>query len=293
VANVPQGPTDVHRIASPANPRIKSVSRLRERRHRDDAGLMIVEGRREIRLAIAGGHAPVELFYCTERFRGGESAQVVEACRAAGAGLVACDAAAFDKVAYRENPDGLLAVAPLIRRRLADLRVPDPGLLVIVEAIEKPGNLGTILRTADAAGAHGVVVCDRCTDLGNPNVIRASLGTLFTVPVAEATTDEAIGWLRSRGIRILAATPHATTLYTDADMTGPTAIALGAEQNGLSEIWMQAADARVRIPMLGRADSLNVSASATILLYEAVRQRGLRGCVPTGADSARQRPVGR
>ena len=277
MAGASQDPVPVHRIASPANPRLKDVSRLRDRHHRDESGLMIIEGCREIRLAIAGGHAPRELFYCAERFQSEGSADLVEACRAAGARLIACEPAAFAKLAYRENPEGLLAVAPLVRRGLADLSVPDRALVVVVEAIEKPGNLGTILRTADAAGVHGVVVCDRCTDLGNPNVVRASLGTLFTVPVVEASSDEAIGWLRARGIRILAATPHATTLYTDADMTAGTAIALGAEQHGLSETWMRAADERVRIPMLGRADSLNVSASATILLYEAVRQRGAGG----------------
>jgi RNA methyltransferase, TrmH family len=215
------------RIASPANARLKAVSRLRDRRHRDETGLMIIEGCREIRIAVERGHRPQELFYCPDRFSGAE-ADIVEACRAAGASLVECEPAAFAKIAYREHPDGLLAVAPLIRRGLADLRVPEPALLVVVEAIEKPGNLGTILRTADAAGVHGLIVCDRCTDLGNPNVVRASLGTLFTVPVAEASSGEAVGWLHARGIRILAATPHAATLYTCADMATGVAIVLGS-----------------------------------------------------------------
>ena len=145
--------------------------------------------------------------------------------------------------------------------------------MIVTEAIEKPGNLGTILRTADAAKAAAVIVCDRTTDVHNPNVVRASTGALFTVPVAEATGDEALAFLKGKGFRILAATPHAEKLHFDADLTGSVAIALGAEQYGLTAKWMDGADLRVRIPMLGVADSLNVSAAATILVYEAVRQR--------------------
>jgi TrmH family RNA methyltransferase len=285
VAGAVQDPDAVAHVASPANPRLKKACRLRDRRHRDDSGLMIVEGCREIRLAVESGCRPRELFFCRDRFTGAET-DILDACRAAGADLVECEPAAFEKIAYRDHPEGLLAVVPMARRTLSDLSIPDHALLVVVEAIEKPGNLGTILRTADAAGVHGVVVCDRCTDLGNPNVVRASLGTLFTVPVAEASSAEAVRWLRDRGVRILAATPHAATLYTRADMTRGTAIALGSEQDGLSDTWLQAADECVRIPMLGRADSLNVSASATLLLYEAVRQRG----VENNADTRGKEP---
>jgi RNA methyltransferase, TrmH family len=160
-----------------------------------------------------------------------------------------------------------------VRRALADLQLPADPLLVVAEAIEKPGNLGTILRSADAAGVAALVVCDRCTDVNNPNVVRASIGTLFTVPVAEAGSAETLAWLRANGAQILAATPHAEREYTDVDLRGPTAIVVGTEQYGLSDAWMREADLRVRIPMLGQADSLNVAAATTILLYEAVRQR--------------------
>jgi TrmH family RNA methyltransferase len=144
----------------------------------------------------------------------------------------------------------------------------------VAEAIEKPGNLGTILRSADAAGADAVLVCDRCTDVFNPNVVRASIGTLFSLPVVEVSTDEALPWLRARGIRILAATPAADTLYTDVDLAAATAIVVGTEKVGLSSRWMSEADVRVRIPMRGQIDSLNVASATTLLLYEAVRQRG-------------------
>jgi TrmH family RNA methyltransferase len=144
----------------------------------------------------------------------------------------------------------------------------------VAEAIEKPGNLGTILRSADAGAVTGLVLCDECTDLFNPNVVRASTGCLFTVPVAEARSDEAVDYLRAHGIRTLAATPHTRTLYTDVDMTGPLAIVVGTEQLGLSDTWLSRADHHVRIPMLGQADSLNVATATTLLLYEALRQRG-------------------
>ena len=180
-------------------------------------------------------------------------------------------------MAYRDRPEGLLALAPQVRRTLADLRVPAQPLLLVAEAIEKPGNLGTILRSADAAGVHAVIVCDRCTDVNNPNVVRASLGALFSVPVAEAGSPETLAWLRARGIQVLAATPHADREYTDADLVRGVAIVVGAEQYGLSSLWRQQADVQVKIPMLGQSDSLNVAAATTILLYEAVRQRRARG----------------
>ena len=168
-----------------------------------------------------------------------------------------------------------LALAPQIRKSLADLALKDNPLLIVAEAIEKPGNLGSILRSADAAGVDAVIVCDRCTDINNPNVVRASVGTLFSLPVVEATTDDAVAWLRERHIRILAATPHAEKDYTDVDLKQGIAIVVGTEQHGLSNRWMDGADLRVRIPMLGQADSLNVANATTILLYEAVRQRRL------------------
>jgi TrmH family RNA methyltransferase len=176
-------------------------------------------------------------------------------------------------MAYKERPDGLLMTGPHVAKRLDDLELPPNALVIVTESIEKPGNLGTILRSADAAKVAAVIVCDRTTDIHNPNVVRASTGTMFSVPIVEATSDEALTWLKAKGFKILAATPHAEKLHFEVELTGNVAIALGAEQYGLTAKWMDGAELRVRIPMLGLADSLNVSAAATILVYEAVRQR--------------------
>ena len=155
----------------------------------------------------------------------------------------------FHKISYRDRPDGSVAIAIQQRRNLNELPLKPNPFLVVAEAIEKPGNLGTILRSSDAVGVDGFIVCDRCTDIYNPNVVRASVGTLFTVPVAEASSAETIAWLKSRGIAILAATPSAEREFTAIDMRGPSAIAVGTEQLGLSEQWMSQADLQVKIPM--------------------------------------------
>jgi TrmH family RNA methyltransferase len=190
--------------------------------------------------------------------------------------VLECTAPVFEKLAYRDRPEGLLALAPQLTCTLAKLKLPPNPLVLVAESIEKPGNLGTLLRSADAAGAHAVIVADPRTDVHNPNVVRASTGMLFAVPLAVADTAEVLAWLRERNIRILAATPHTDKNYTDVDMTAGVAIVVGTEQVGLSEVWMRAADLQVRIPMLGKADSLNVAQAATLLLYEAVRQRSNR-----------------
>lgn len=261
------------KIVSLQNEKIKYVVRLRERRYRDRQGLMIVEGCRELRRALKNNRRPVRLFYCRDFFPGKEESELIEQCRAAGAEIISCRPPVFVKMAYRDNSEGLLALIPQVKYRLDDLDLSVPPLLVVAEAVEKPGNLGTILRSADAAGADAVVVCDRCTDIDNPNVVRASVGAVFTVPVVETSSQEAVKWLRGKKIRILAASPHASLEYTQTDFRGGTAIVVGTEQHGLSEYWMKAADLQVRIPMRGQIDSLNVSAAATILLFEAARQR--------------------
>jgi RNA methyltransferase, TrmH family len=264
-------------ITSLNNARVKDVVRLRQRSHRDDAGLMLIEGYRELKRAVENRHFPREVFVCRDFFLGTNEAVLIEQCQECGAQVLECSAPVFQKIAYRDRPEGLLAVAPQIRGTLEDLRLPENPLLVVAEAIEKPGNLGTILRSADAAGAHAVIVCDRCTDINNPNVVRASIGTLFSVPVVEAGSADVIAWLAARGIQIVATTPHTDKLYSEANLTGGVAIVLGTEQYGLSQRWIAQAGIAVRIPMLGQADSLNVASAATILLYEAVRQRGLTG----------------
>ena len=264
-------------ISSLLNARVKAVVKLRQRSHRDEAGLMLIEGYRELKRALDNRHHPVELFFCKDLFQGSNEPALIERCRQAGAQVFECTAPVFTKIAYRDRPEGLLAVAPQIRGTLEALTLPPDPLLVVAEAIEKPGNLGTILRSADAAGANAVIVCDRCTDINNPNVVRASIGTIFSLPVVETSSAEALEWLARGKIRLVATTPHTDTLYTQADLKSGVAIVLGTEQYGLSDRWLARADLKVRIPMLGQADSLNVSAAATLLLYEAVRQRGWQG----------------
>lgn len=274
-------------ITSLQNPRVKQLVKLRDRRPRDEAGVFLVEGFRQIRRALEKGVALTELYVCPEWYpgeQGNEPALIADA-RAAGAQVFRLSRDAFAKVAYRERPDGLLAVAPQWRRTLTDLETllaakpaatdaGRPPFLLVVEAIEKPGNLGTILRSADAAGVDALIVCDPVTDLFNPNVVRASTGVLFSVPAIIAGSEEVRGWLRERRIRAVATTPSATDLYTDTDLRGPLAIVMGSEQYGLSDFWLKEADARVLIPMAGQADSLNVAMATIITLFEAVRQRG-------------------
>ena len=261
-------------ITSPSNPKLKYVVRLRTCSAREESGEMIVEGFRECRRALDNGYRPRAIFHCPDFYLKNENEPaLVDECRRLGAEVFTCSRQCFSKIAYKERPDGLLMVGPHITVGLRDLKLPENALVIVTEAIEKPGNLGTILRSADAAKVAAVIVCNRTTDIHNPNVVRASTGTMFSVPVAEASNDEALEFLKERGFKILAASPHAEKLHFEEDLTGNVAIALGAEQYGLTAKWMDGADLRVRIPMLGLADSLNVSAAATILVYEAVRQR--------------------
>lgn len=274
ISNNGKIPGEDEHITSPQNPRIKNAVRLRQRAARDEQGLMIVEGYREIKRALENQRRPVSLFYCRDFFLGKNEPELIESCRSAGAEIISCAPPVFAKMAYRDRPEGLLALMPAVKIGLSGLKLPPAPLLIVAEAIEKPGNLGTILRSADAAGADAVIVCDRCTDINNPNVVRASIGAIFTVPVAETSSAEAIKWLRENKIQVLAASPHAEQIYTAVDLRLGTAIVVGAEQYGLSEQWMKAADLQVRIPMRGKIDSLNVAAATTILLFEAARQRG-------------------
>lgn len=261
-------------LTSPSNPKLKRVVKLRTCAAREESGEMIVEGYRECRRALDRGYKPHAIFHCPDFYLKNENEpQLVADAAKAGAEVFTCTKTCFTKIAYKERPDGLLMVGPHISIKLVDLKLPPHALIIVTEAIEKPGNLGTILRSADAAGAAAVIVCDRTTDIHNPNVVRASTGTMFSVPIVEASSEEALAYLKAHNFSILAATPHAEKLHSEVDLTGNVAIALGAEQYGLTAKWMDGADLRVRIPMLGMADSLNVSAAATILVYEAVRQR--------------------
>ncbi|PAW63262.1 MAG: rRNA methyltransferase [Opitutia bacterium Tous-C1TDCM] len=261
------------KISSLQNPRVKQLVKLRDRRPRDEAGVFLVEGYREIRRALEKQVALQELYFSPAWFLGENEPALLAQAEAAGAQLFELSQDAFAKVAYRERPDGLLAVAPQWRRALADLALPPAPFLLVVEAIEKPGNLGTILRSADAAGCHAVIVCDPVTDIFNPNVVRASTGVLFSVPLVVADSAGVHAWLREKGVRTVATTPAAAAVYSDADLRGPLAVVMGSEQYGLSKFWLENADLPVRIPMAGQADSLNVAMATIITLFEAVRQR--------------------
>ena len=264
------------KISSLQNPRVKQLVKLRDRRPRDEAGVFLVEGFREIRRALEKSVRLDELYFSPEWFLGENEPALLAQAEAAGAKLFELSKEAFAKVAYRERPDGLLAVAPQWKKTLGELSLPVAPFLLVVEAIEKPGNLGTILRSADAAGCHAVIVCDPVTDIFNPNVVRASTGVLFSVPLVVDESARVLAWLREKRIRTIATTPAAETLYTAADLRGSLAVVMGSEQYGLSEFWLKNADLPVRIPMAGQADSLNVAMATIITLFEAVRQRGQR-----------------
>jgi TrmH family RNA methyltransferase len=259
-------------ITSTANPRIKALVRLRRRRHRDESGQTLVEGFEELRLALSAGVVPSALYCCPELVDSGEW-DAIEAASTSGADLITVNRAVFDKIAYRESPDGWLAVLPSVRAGLSELRLGPAPLILVSEGVEKPGNLGAMLRTCDAAGVSAVIATDAGTDWANPNVVRASKGAVYTVPVAAASGTEVLAWLAERHIPIVATTPDARLNYTEVDLRGPVAIAVGAEDRGLSQAWLDAATHRVVIPMHGLIDSLNVSTSSAILLYEALRQR--------------------
>lgn len=258
-------------LTSTANPRVKALLGLRRRRDREAAGWTVVDGHDELSVALDAGVRPVAVWVCPALWR--DAAQAALLDRAAGAQVVEASRQVFERASYREGPDGWLAVVPAAGGRLADLRLGADPLVLVAEAVEKPGNLGAMLRTADATGVDAVLAAAPGTDWGNPNVVRASKGAVFAVPVAAAGGDEVLAWLAGRGLRLVAATPGATLAHVDADLTGPVAVAVGAEDRGLSGGWLAAADVRVRIPMTGRVNSLNVATSAAVLLYEAVRQR--------------------
>jgi len=255
-------------ITSLQNPRVKHIVKLRDdRRQRQNDGLMLVEGYDEIQLALSAGHKPQTILSAPEL----ASRQIDKV----NAEYITVNRAVFEKLSYRENPNGWLAVFPIPRVSLDELKLSDSPLLIVAESIEKPGNLGAILRTADAAQVDAVIVCDPRVDAYSPNVVRASRGTLFTVPVIETKSAQALVFLQRQGIQVLAATPSAEAEYTRQDLRGPLAVAVGTENEGLSDFWLSQADMRVKIPMLGKVNSLNVSVSTALIVYETLRQRSL------------------
>jgi RNA methyltransferase, TrmH family len=254
-------------ITSLQNPRVKHIVRLRDdKRQRKQDGLMLVEGYDEIQLALSAGHRPQTLFSAPEL--------VSRQLQGGNAESFTVNRAVFEKMSYRDNPDGWLGVFPIPSLSLNALKLSDLPLVIIAESIEKPGNLGAILRTADAGHVDAVLICDSRVDVWNPNVVRASRGTVFSVPTVECENAAALEWLTSRRLQVVAATPSADALYFDVNLREPVAIALGTEDLGLTDFWMSNAEIQVRIPMLGKVNSLNVSVSTALIVYEAVRQRG-------------------
>ncbi len=253
-------------ITSLQNPRVKHIVRLRDdKKTRNEDGLMLVEGYDEIQLARAAGHTPQTILFGPELASRSLTDSSVE--------TLTVSRAVFQKISYRENPDGWMAIFPIPQTSLNDLTLRANPLVVVAESIEKPGNLGAILRTADAAGVDALLVCDARVDVWNPNVVRASRGAAFSVPIVACANDEALKWLKGGAMRVAAASPSANENYSDVDLKSPVAVVVGTEDEGLSNFWMANADVKVKIPMMGKVNSLNVSVSTALILYEAVRQR--------------------
>ena len=271
----------IEAVTSAQNPKIKELLALQEKsRLRREKNLFVVEGRRELGHCIDAGYLIRTLFTCPEICQEQDIEEISEKILAQGPlpgqcepSLIEIPAALYEKVAYRGSTEGLIAEAVMRPFCLEDLKIKEHPLIVVLESVEKPGNLGAVLRSADSAGADAVIVCDPLTDLYNPNLIRASIGAIFSIPTVAVSSAMAIDWLKTNRIQILTAQLQDSELYYDTDMTGGTAIVMGTESTGLTDIWRQNADRHIRIPMLGQLDSLNVSVSAAILLYEAVRQR--------------------
>lgn len=277
---------DPEPITSPANPRIKRAAALRDADDRRATGLTLVDGRRELARAAASGVEIVEVFVDARRLDdpptaefGTRLADWVATLMASGTQVVTASERAFDRVAFGGRNEGVVGMVRFGPRPLGAVAMSPDRAVFVIEGVEKPGNLGAILRTADAAGLGGVIVCDARTDVANPAVIRASLGTAFSMPVATCSTAEAIDWCRSHTRPVVAATPTGSRVWHEANLHGGVAIVLGSEAHGLSAAWAAAAAegrirfASVRLPMHGLADSLNLSVTAAVLAYEAVRQR--------------------
>ena len=260
-------------IQSAQNNRIKNVQKLfAKSKERREQNLFVIEGAREIHLALAGAYSLDTVFICPELFSKTDYPEIQS--KIPPSVLFEVSLPVFQKIAYREHSDGVLALAKPKSHTLNDLRLPDNPFVIVLEAVEKPGNLGAILRTADAAKADAVIICDPLTDVYNPNVVRSSVGCVFTVPLAVSTQSDTFSFLKEKGIRIFAAELKASQEYQNTDFTQACALVMGTEADGLTGFWIDHADARIKIPMRGKIDSLNVSVSTAVLTFEAMRQRG-------------------
>lgn len=261
-------------IQSRNNEQIKNLVKLRERKHRDRQERFLVEGLRELSHALEAGYTIETLYYCPEHFPSEAHSEFIRSRRVSESpALIRLSTEAFEKAGFREGPDGIIAVGQQQSHTLTELNLPSNPLLLVLEGIEKPGNLGAILRSADGAGADAIILVDCVLDLYNPNAIRSSQGLLFALPLVTAEREPLRQWLADHTIQTCATTPAATRLHWDCDFTQASALLLGSEHSGLSDFWLQNADLSIRIPMAGQADSLNVAATAAVCLYEARRQR--------------------
>ncbi|MDR1672610.1 MAG: RNA methyltransferase [Bacteroidales bacterium] len=257
-------------LTSLQNPRIKNVLKLNKAHERRVQGLFVIEGIRELSLAMEAGYALREVFVCEKLLDTADKALI----HGLPVPVEYVTPEIFEKLAYRGKADGIIAVAVLPRLCLCDVFLSETPFVIVLEAVEKPGNLGAVLRTADAARVDAVVVCDPQTDLYNPNTIRSSIGCVFTQQVVVCTSEEALQWLKQQGIRIHAAELSAAERYYQTDFTVPAAVVMGTEADGLTSFWLHNADRRIKIPMQGHIDSLNVSVATAVITFEAMRQRG-------------------
>ena len=252
------------------NTKVKQLVALQQKSsERRKQGVFVVEGIRELQHCLNAGYTINSIFFCPELTDTGALSSLLSESIAS----YEVSPEVYEKIAYRGGTEGVIAIVQSKQLALKDLHLSKQPLLIVLESVEKPGNLGAILRSADAAGADAVIICDPLTDLYNPNLIRSSIGAIFSVPCIACSSDDCINFLKQNNINILTAQLQDSKLYYDTDMTCGTAIIMGTESTGLTDVWRKAADAHIRIPMLGQLDSLNVSVSAAILLFEAVRQR--------------------
>lgn len=262
-------------ITSHQNPRIKEIIKLKERRDRNKSGKTFLEGYRLISRAFDACFPMEECYFCPSLFLGTNENALLSNLEKTGTKLIKVTEPILIKMAYRERPEGLIAVSPIKKHPLSELPQVKNGLYLVLQAIEKPGNLGSIMRSADASGVNGILICDKCTDIYNPNVLTASTGAIFYVKFAECSSEEALCWLNKNNITTLATTPHTDLSYDKIDMTQSIAIVVGTEQVGLSEFWLKNSRIKTLIPMNGKIDSLNVAIATSIILFEASRQRRL------------------
>jgi RNA methyltransferase, TrmH family len=259
-------------ITSTQNPKIKSLLSLEKPRERRKSGLFVVEGKKEIEMALMAGYKIGNLFYCPEIIPERELVSLGASEKL----VIPVSKEVFDKIAVRENSGGILAVAEQKTHRLDQIKLTSNPLLLILESVEKPGNLGAILRTADAAGVDAVIICDPQTDFYNPNVIRSSIGCLFTTQLASASSEDTISWLKKNNVSMFCTYLKASQPYHQVDYQKASAIIMGTEATGLSDLWVNNSDMNIIIPMQGKIDSMNVSTAAAVVVFEAKRQRGFK-----------------